>query len=219
MKKFSEAVIRHRKSILVITVLICVLSFYLMQFVTVNYNLASYLPKEAPSTKAMNAIDTVLPNLQVYLPGLSVQQAIQEKTALRELEGVSDVLWLDDVTDLRAQPFQMLDKDIVSVFYQDGPLYQVNVKPGAQSETVLKIEEMYPEALLDGEASDQAQMVNKTLKQVASIILYVVPLCLIILILATRHWVDPVLFLIAIGVAIVLNEGTNVFRSSVSFVT
>ncbi|NLC32741.1 MAG: MMPL family transporter [Clostridiales bacterium] len=219
MKHFSEAIIRHRKSILIITVLACVLSVFLMQLVTVNYDLASYLPQEVPSSKAMNAIQTVLPNLQIYLPGLSPQQAIQEKKLLMEIEGISDVLWLDDAADLRAQPFEVLDGDMVSSFYQDGPLYQVTVEQEAQSSTVLKIRDSYPNALLKGEASDQADMVNETLKQVASIILYVVPLCLVILFLATRHWAEPLLFLIVIGVAVLVNEGTNVFRSSVSFVT
>lgn len=219
MRNFGEAVIRHRKSILVMTIILCILSFFLMSLVTVNYNLASYLPKQAPSTLALQTIKTVMPNMQVYLPGLSFEEALEQKKSLQEIEGINSVLWLDDVMDLRAQPIQMLDKSIVSAFYSDGPLFQVAVKKGAQSGAVQSIEALYPQALLDGEAVDQAQMINKTLKQVSSIILYVVPLCLIILVLATRHWADPVLFLIAIGVAILLNEGTNVFRSSVSFVT
>ncbi|NLA53132.1 MAG: MMPL family transporter [Clostridiales bacterium] len=219
MKKFSEAIIGHRKSILLITVIVCVISVFLMQLVTVNYDLASYLPPESPSTKAMNAIETILPNLQVYLPGVSFGESVQEKNKLLGIDGISSVIWLDDAIDLRAQPVEMLDSDIVSSFYRDGPLYQVTIAQEEQSSTVLSVRAMFPDALLKGEASDQADMVNETLKQVASIILYVVPLCLVILFITTRHWADPVLFLIVIGVAVLLNEGTNVFRSSVSFVT
>jgi predicted RND superfamily exporter protein len=39
MKAFSEAVIRHRKIILLTTLVLCVLSVFAMQGVAVNYNL------------------------------------------------------------------------------------------------------------------------------------------------------------------------------------
>lgn len=49
--------------------------------------------------------------------------------------------------------------------------------------------------------------------------LFVLPLVFLILILTTTSWFEPVLFLITIGVAIMLNRGTNLMFGTISFVT
>ncbi|NLE69432.1 MAG: MMPL family transporter, partial [Clostridiales bacterium] len=73
--------------------------------------------------------------------------------------------------------------------------------------------------LFMGPAADNEQVTNVSMSQVASIMYYVVPLCLIILILATRHYLEPLLFALVIGIAILLNEGSNYVLGSVSFIT
>ena len=55
--------------------------------------------------------------------------------------------------------------------------------------------------------------------EVASIMYYVLPLVLLILLLSTRHWLEPLLFLITIGIAILINEGSNIILGRISFVT
>ena len=47
----------------------------------------------------------------------------------------------------------------------------------------------------------------------------VVPFCLLILFLASKSWVEPLLYLAVLFVAIFINLGTNVCFSSVSFIT
>ena len=219
MKHISEAVIRHRRLIVWIALLLCVVSVFAAQSVKVNYDLSVYLPREAPTVKALDQIKTSLPNLQLYLPGLSIQETLREKERLAALPGVEDILWLDDVIDLRDTPLDMQDEDMLSQFYHDGPLFHLTIPEAQQSRTVLTLREMYPDGYLKGTAADNAQQINVTMGQVATIVYYVVPLCLIILALATRHWLEPVLFLLAIGVAILINEGTNIFLGSISFIT
>jgi predicted RND superfamily exporter protein len=114
MKRISEAVIRHRRLIVLLTLLLCVVSVFAAQTVKVNYDLSVYLPREAPTVKALDQIKTSLPNLQLYLPGLSIQEALREKERLAALPGVEDILWLDDVTDLRDTPLDMQDEDMLS---------------------------------------------------------------------------------------------------------
>lgn len=219
MKRLSEAVIAHRRLIIWMTVILCAVSFFAMQSVQVNYDLSIYLPKKAPTVAALGAIRTAVPNLQIYLPGLSAQEALDEKEKLANLNGVESILWLDDVVDLRDTPLEMVDPSIINQYFQEGPLFQLTLKEELQSRTVPEIRELYPEGLLKGTAADNSQQVNVTMSQIASIMYYVMPLCLIILILATRHWVEPLLFLLVIGTAILLNEGSNVILGSVSYIT
>ena len=56
MRKFSSVVIRHRRGILIAALIVCAISVFLTQAVAVNYDLAGYLPKDAPSTRALNLV-------------------------------------------------------------------------------------------------------------------------------------------------------------------
>lgn len=219
MKKVSGAVVRHRKSIIIITLVLCVLNVFLMTTVNVNYNLSDYLPSSSPSRKALDLVKVELPNLQLYLPGLSPQEAVSEKQKLLDYPGVASVLWLDNVVDLRNTPVEVLTPELFSQYYNDGPLYQLTIKEADQARVVKELRALYPSALLKGVAADNAQQINVTMGQIASIMIFLVPLCLIILFLATRHWFEPVLFLLAIGTAILLNEGSNFIFGEVSYIT
>ncbi len=219
MQRFSAAVIRRRKMILIITVFLCAVSAVAALQVGVNYDLASYLPKDSPSAKALHLVTAHIPNLQVYLPDVPISEVAAAKEKLKGIAGVEEVLWLDDAHSGIIQPLEMLPQDLREPFYQNGPMFQVVVAKESQASTVLLIREGFPGALLKGEAADTARTINTTMKEIASIMVYVLPICFIILILATRHWLEPVLFLLAIGVAIVINEGTNILFGSISFVT
>ncbi len=49
--------------------------------------------------------------------------------------------------------------------------------------------------------------------------MFVIPLCFIILLLTTSSFIEPVLFLVTIGIAILINNGTNIIFGEISFVT
>lgn len=72
---------------------------------------------------------------------------------------------------------------------------------------------------MDGTAVNDALAPVQTSNEIAKIMLFVLPLVFLILILTTTSWFEPVLFLITIGVAIMLNRGTNLMFGTISFVT
>lgn len=220
MYKFSEAVLRHRKVILAVMLVAAVVSVFLLTQVTVNYDLAGYLPDSMPTRQAMKQLSGDMPNLDVYVPDTSPEQALAVKEQLSQMPGVSLVLWLDDMVDLRATPFDMVPAKAKDGYYaHGGPLYQVTVDDTDVVGSINAIREAFPGALLRGDAANQAQTRGVSMGEIASIMYYLVPLVLLILIWATRHWIEPVLFMLVIGIAILLNEGTNIFIGEVSFIT
>ncbi len=46
-----------------------------------------------------------------------------------------------------------------------------------------------------------------------------IPIIIIILVLSTNSWAEPLFFLVAIGVSVLINLGTNIFLGEISFVT
>ncbi len=142
------------------------------------------------------------------------------KARLAQSPGVQDVLWLDDVVDIY-KPLEMADASSVEAWYKDGgALFSVTIGSQNLVENIRAVEKLVGEnAVLAGEAVNQAIITTSATSEVARIVAFVVPLVLFILLITSNSWWEPVLFMAAIGVAIVINEGTNIFLGEVSFVT
>ena len=70
-----------------------------------------------------------------------------------------------------------------------------------------------------GDAVNAATMQNMAIDEVIGAMKFLVPIILIILILSTTSWLEPLLFLITIGVAVLINMGTMVLSKDISFIT
>lgn len=219
----------------------------LIPFVRTNYNMVDYLPDEAPSTTAIEIMDAEfdqdIPNANVLVHDLTIPEALEVKDELKRLEGVTSVMWADDVIDLK-QPLETLDENVVSNYYKlnestppgtevaGSALFQVSVEDASESTTIPAIREMIDgisrdKALLgyekgnavSGDAADTAQMQASTVEEVLGAVAIIVPIILFLLIISTTSWIEPLLFAAAIGVSIVINMGTNIFLGEVSFIT
>jgi predicted RND superfamily exporter protein len=224
MTRVADWIFNHKRLILILALAFLAVSLAAVPAVGINYNLADYLPDDTPSSIALQALresfGESLPNLNVFVPADNVPEALEYKARLSGIDGVSGVLWLDDVADVTVS-LEMLDQELVSAWYASGgALYLVIVDEGRSVEVVEQIRSVIgPEGALSGEAADFSYIHTVTMKEVSQIMAYVVPLVLIVLLFATSSWLEPVLFLVVIGVAIVMNLGTNIFLGEISYVT
>lgn len=72
---------------------------------------------------------------------------------------------------------------------------------------------------MSGTAVTDALSPFHTSSDIQKIMLFVLPVIFIVLLLTTNSWFEPVLFMITIGIAIMLNRGTNLLFGEISFVT
>lgn len=192
--------------------------------VKVNYNLVDYLPEDAPSTEAMNIMeeefDSGLADTRVLMHDVSIPEALQFKQQLMDIDGVTDVLWLDDAYDVK-QPLEMADKALIETYYKDGhALFNFAIKEGEEVKATDEIYELIGEEnAMAGEAVNTAVQQKMTFSETMLAASILVPIIIIILILSTTSWMEPVFFLAAIGVSVLINLGTNIFLGEISFVT
>jgi predicted RND superfamily exporter protein len=192
--------------------------------VKVNNNLADYLPEDAQSTTGLNlmlnAFSGSIENAQVMIPAETVQDALAVKRSLSELDGVSSVTWLDDITDLRV-PLELIDQQLVSQYYKDGyALITLSIAEIEGHDPIAEIRELIgSDGALAGQAAESAALRGMVSTEVRTAMLLLLPLILIILVIASESWIEPVLYLAAIGVSVLINMGTNVFLKDVSFIT
>lgn len=224
LDSFADGVVRHRKAIIMLFVAAALVCVPLAMQVKVNYDLADYLPPDARSTQAIQIMskefDQDLPNTQVLLYAVSIPETLVYKEALSKVEGVSSVLWLDDSLDVY-QPLETLDATLVEGYYKEGnALLQLSVAKGTEKDTIPAIREVVGSAgSVAGDAASNQAMQEATVSEVLGAFAIILPVILLILILTTTSWLEPLLFLAAIGFAIILNMGTNIIFGEVSFMT
>ena len=224
MAGFADLIIKHKKLVIVIFLAAAVVCAGLQFFTEVNYNMVDYLPPDAQSTTALEIMDDEfaqsIPNASVMLKNVSITEAVDYKHRLAALDGVDEVLWLDDVVDIK-QPLEMGDANTIEQFYKNGnALMSVTIAEGMEKKTTAAIQQLIgPDNAVAGEAPDLATVQQAAGAEVLNAAYVLVPAIIIILVLSTTSWIEPLLFLAVIGISILINMGTNVFLGRVSFMT
>lgn len=228
MKKYADIVIKHKKSVLIVFIVLALLGAFASLMVSINYNMVDYLPKDAQSTAAIEIMKDEfggeLPNANVMIKGVSIQEALSYKDKLMGIDGVIAVTWLDDVVGsdvLSSMPVDYLDSAIVENYYKDSTaLFSVTVESGQEKTAIAAIRDIIGEDnAVSGDAVDSATAQALSSTEVIKAMGILIPVIIVILILATTSWLEPVLFLAAIGVAVLINMGTNLFFGELSFIT
>lgn len=224
MKHVSKFVLKYRKIVLSIFIIASISCIFLKTRVKVNYNLTDYLPDNAKSTIALREMEEqyegAIPNLRVYVPNISIPEALEYKEKLAKVDGVLSIEWLDDSVNIN-QPMETMDSKTVEAWYKNGgALYSVTVDEDKEVEALERIREVVgQEAALEGDAQNSVAAQVSSGEEINKIMLFVIPLILVIMLFTTRSWIEPFLFLITIGISIIINEGTNILFGEISFIT
>lgn len=209
---------------MIVTAIITFICVGLQFFVSVNYDMKDYLPEDSPSTEAIDIMEdefsSSVPNANVMMKDMTVQEALQFKKELEDIDGVSDVTWLDDAIDTK-MPLEMVDDELVETYYKDGnALFSFNIRDGEEVEITDKVYDLIGEDnALTGDALDNATQQKAAFSETMFAAGLLVPIIIIILVLSTTSWLEPVFFLTAIGVSVLINLGTNIFLGEISYVT
>ena len=223
-KGFFAAVVRRRRRVLALYAAAAVLCALLSLLVSVNYDINDYLPPDAPSTVAIDVMEEAfgggIPNVRAMVRDVTVPEALAYKQQIARVEGVTAVTWLDDVADVTV-PLEMQDPDTVAAYYKDGAaLFTITVSDAQRAEAVAAIDGLLGDAgALTGSAVSTAAATNSTVVEVAKIAAIAVLYVVFILALTTASWAEPVLIMVGMGAAILINNGTNLIFGEISFVT
>ena len=217
MNWLSDKIIKFRKTIVGFFLVLTVAMLVCFTQVKINYNMQDYLPEDANSTKAIAVMsenfDESIANANVLVQNVTVQEAIEFKQKILDIEGVEDVNWLDKSIDIEklnqltkedgTLATEMLDettRGTVEGYYKDkNALFQVTIENGKEKDIVNAIYELIgEEGAMNGTAVEQASSQNLAIEQTVKAISLIAPIIIVILILATKSWIEPFLYLTAI---------------------
>lgn len=228
MRNISKFIVSSHKKIVVFFIFSVLISGFLSRGVVINYKLIDYLPKEAPSTLAINVMmdefGTRLPNGRIMVSEENIVEILSLKEKLSDIEGMLSVTWLDDVLgeeSLKTTPLAFMNQNMVNMYYKDGQaLFSIIIESGYEQSVMKEVYTLIgPKNAAAGDAVSTAETQSMSVSEVSKAMAILIPVIILILLLSTMSWIEPLFFLITIGVAIILNMGTNIVFDNISFIT
>ena len=211
VKKLTDFIVEKHKVVLIIIILLTIGCGILSSKVNINRDLTKYMPSSSETTKGLNIMydefDKVLAMpLSVMVDDLSKEEKVKEKEYIKNLEGVASITY-NDSTEYNKE---------------NHTLYELTILGKSDSENGKRIietlEKHYQEMHKTFKIRGEVAVANAPVLPIWVVAIAV--LCaLIILIIMSDSYVEPMLYLVAIGLAVIINRGTNIFLPSVSQIT
>ena len=220
-------IVWHGKTIGTAFAVLTLFSLICYPFVGVNYDMAEYLPSYAPTRQALTVMEDEfgypgMARIMVRDCTMQEAQAIREK--ISKVEGVELVLSADLATNIYAQDDFLANK-LTEQFYKDGnAVMEIIFEDGNNDHSTYRaIDEIYgivgERGAFSGAAVAEKEKEASIQREVAFAIVVSVIIILAILLLTTNSYFEPLLFIMIMGIAIILNLGTNIIFGTISFFT
>ena len=209
MKKIANVLVKYRLIFFAASLVLAILCAFLIPKVTINKDQSKYLAKDSNMSQGYEIINKEFPaielkdSFQIVFEGLTPSQKEAIHKELSEFDGVVSVDYELNSVDYNSKTFSMYvvhtdyagDNDKVSAIIKEmhnryDSTYKVySYYTGAQLDV---LDRLIPMALIIG---------------------------VVILLIMCKSFFEPFLLLVSIGVAILINMGTNVIFESVSDMT
>ena len=221
-QRFAHFIVAHSKTILIIFIVLALGCGALIPFVNVNKDMTKYLPKDSAMRHGLDLMKTEFgdensSDLEVMFDDLKTDAQKQE--VLQKLESMKNA----DSVDYDP-PGE--DEDH---FYNKGKYtrFIINCEYDQYSKEASALWNDVMETYVNGPDVDEDRNVvlggtiNSANKNELPlwILVIAVSLVVVILLIMASSWIEPLAFMITIGIAVLINMGTYVFFPSISKTT
>ncbi len=227
MNKLAEFICKHRKIILILSLILLIPAILGMKVTRINYDILVYLPDNIETIQGENILSDEF-NMGAFstivLDNMPTKEILKLEDEISKIDNVAMVISTADVLGANI-PIEMLPEEIQDKFYKDGSTimlatFKEGISDDITIETIEQLREITDERCKIGGMS--AVVLDTRDLSNSEIVIYViiaVALCLIILQVALDSYIAPFLLLINIGIAILYNMGTNIFLGEISYIT
>ena len=228
-KKFDlpDFIIRKSRAIEKVFIVMVLISAVMAPFVEVNYDLTEYLPDSVESRQGLNIMEETFGypgTARVMIKDVTLYEAKAYKDRLEKVDGVDRILWLDTGTNVFSGE-GFIDYTSIDQYYKDDcAVMDVIFEEGDTSKkTSAAIDDMKEitgeKGCYVGMAVQDKSVAKNVRSEMQMILVIGVFMIFLVLCLTTNTWVEPFLYLTVMGVAVVINKGTNLFLGEISFLT
>lgn len=228
MERIAKKIANHSKLILLLSVILLIPSVFGYFNTNINYDILSYLPDDISTTKAEKILkdDFGCGSLAMLIvENMDDKDVAKIKEKVAKVDGVADVLWIDDFMDLSV-PKEILPKDMTDFLYNGDKSTMMVIKMEKATGDIKTQNAVASIRNISGKQSFLSGMsgILKDTKDLADkeVPLYILAasiLILIILGLTMESYIIPIIFLTSIGMAVLYNFGSNIIFGEISYIT
>ena len=227
MRKISQKIAKSKILILIIAFILLIPSAIGYFKTKVNYDILSYLPNDLETRQAQKILKDEFncgSLAMLIVEGMENKDVLKLKDKVSEVNGVSEVIWIDDALDISV-PKEILPKSLRDMLFSDNSTMMiVKLKDTDASENTEKaIEEIRSitgkQAFLSGIGGVIKDTKDLADKETPIYVLIAVILSVVILSLTMESFIIPIIFMLSIGIAIIYNMGTNIIFGNISYIT
>lgn len=228
MERIAKKIANHSKLILLLAVILLIPSVFGYFNTNINYDILSYLPNNISTTKAEKILkdDFGCGTLSMLIvENMDDKDVAKIKDKIAKVDGVADVLWVDDFMDLSV-PKEILPKDMTDLLYNGDKSTMMIIKMEKATGDIKTQNAVSSIRNIAGKQSFLSGMcgILKDTKDLADkeVPLYILTggiLILIILGLSLESTIIPIIFLTSIAMAVIYNFGSNIIFGEISYIT
>ena len=225
--RFTRAVVKNRVIILMIALLLMIPSVLGIANTRINYDMLDYLPEDMDTVKGQNELMRDFGKGAfsfIAIEGMPARDVDALKTRLEKVGHVESVIWYNSFADL-SLPMEMLPKKLYDAFNTPNATLMAVFFDSSTSadETMDAIREVRAVAgkqcFVSGMSALVTDLKDLCEREEPIYVGIAVALACIAMMVFLDSWLVPFVFLANIGMAIVVNLGTNYFFGEISYIT
>lgn len=227
MIKFGKWIAKHRKLIVLLSLLLVIPSLIGISKTRINYDILSYLPSSLETVKGQDIMVDEFGTgafSMVVVEDAKLKDVQEIKHKIEKVDHVKKVLWYDDIADTTF-PKEMLPEKIRNVFFNKNATMMIALFDNTTSsdETMDAVSEMRhvvgKQCFISGMSGIVTDIKNLALEEMPIYVVIAAVMSLLVLCFTMESLLTPVLFLASIGIAILYNLGSNIFLGEISYIT
>lgn len=225
--KFGKWVVKCRIPILILAVALLVPSLIGMIMTRINYDMLTYLPDDIDTVVGQDILMDEFGKGAfsfVIIEGMDPEDVSSLREDISHVDHVDTVLWYDDFADVSV-PMEILPSKLYDAFNSgDSTMLAIFFDTSTSSddtmEAITAIRSIAgKQCFVSGMSAMVTDLKDLCEKEEPIYVGIAVALACVAMMIFMDNWITPFVFLLSIGMAILLNMGTNYFLGEISYLT
>lgn len=225
--KFGKWVVKCRIPILILAVALLVPSLIGMIMTRINYDMLTYLPGDIDTVVGQDILMDEFGKGAfsfVIIEGMDPKDVSSLREDISHVDHVDTVLWYDDFADVSV-PMEILPSKLYDAFNSgDSTMLAIFFDTSTSSddtmEAITAIRSIAgKQCFVSGMSAMVTDLKDLCEKEEPIYVGIAVALACVAMMIFMDNWITPFVFLMSIGMAILLNRGTNYFLGEISYLT
>lgn len=225
--KFGKWVVKCRIPILILAVALLVPSLIGMIMTRINYDMLTYLPGDIDTVVGQDILMDEFGKGAfsfVIIEGMDPKDVSSLREDISHVDHVDTVLWYDDFADVSV-PMEILPSKLYDAFNSDDStmlaiFFDTSTSSDDTMEAITAIRSIAgKQCFVSGMSAMVTDLKDLCEKEEPIYVGIAVALACVAMMIFMDNWITPFVFLMSIGMAILLNMGTNYFLGEISYLT